>query len=76
MSQQLPDFPAYVEQTEPIRQQHLQPLAFDTDEDSDQLEWVARDVIEELELIIDARATMFPEEFREEIREQAKRLLK
>lgn len=76
MSQQLPDFPTYVEQTEPIRQKYLQPLAFDTDEDGEQLEWTARDVIEELELIIDARATMASEEFREEIREQAKRLLK
>ncbi len=74
MSASLPDFPAYVERTEPIRQKQLLPLAFDADDDG--LEWVVRDVIEELEYLVDLRATMAPEDFREEVRIQARRLLK
>ena len=74
MSASLPDFPAYVEQTEPIRQRQLQPLA--VYEDDDGLEWTVRDVMEELELLLEARSTMEPEDFREEVRQQARRLLK
>ncbi|MGG3012257.1 hypothetical protein ABEO98_22585 [Brevibacillus parabrevis] len=74
MNALVPDFPAYVEQTEPIRQKQLLPLAFDAGDDG--LEWVVRDVIEELEFLIDLRAIMAPEDFREEVRTQARRLLK
>ncbi|WP_339167039.1 hypothetical protein NSQ24_01275 [Brevibacillus sp. FSL L8-0520] len=71
---QLPDFPEYVEQTEPTRQKLQKPLVFDIDDDN--LEWTVRDVIEELEYLVDLRATMTPEDFHEEVREQAKRLLR
>lgn len=71
---QLPDFPEYVERTERSRQKLLQPLVFDVK--NDDLEWIVRDVIEELEFLIDLRATMTPEDFHEEVREQAKRLLR
>lgn len=75
MSASVPDFPAYVEQTETIRQMQLQTLAFD-DDDADGMDWLVRDVVEELEFLIDQRATMAPEDFREEVRIQARRLLK
>ncbi|NRQ51950.1 hypothetical protein [Brevibacillus sp. HD1.4A] len=74
MSASLPDFPAYVEQTESIRQMQLQTLAFD--DDADGMDWLVRDVVEELEFLIDQRATMATEDFREEVRIQARRLLK
>lgn len=74
MPEQLLDFQAHVERTEPIRQRQLHTLAFD--EDNDNLEWTVRDVIEELEFLIDLRATMTPLDFREGVLEQAKRLLK
>jgi hypothetical protein len=70
----LPDFPTYVERTEAARQRMLQPIAFD--DDRDDLEWTVRDVIEELEYLVDMKATMAPEEFVDGVREQARRLLK
>lgn len=70
---QLPDFPQQVEQTEPMRQRHLQVLAFDVV--NDDLEWTIRDVIEELESLIDLKATMSRVEFREAVRDQARRLI-
>jgi hypothetical protein len=70
----LPDFPTYVERTEPTRQRLLHPIAFDNDRDD--LEWTVRDVIEELEYLVDMKATMAPEEFVDGVREQARRLLK
>ncbi|CAJ1000990.1 hypothetical protein [Brevibacillus aydinogluensis] len=74
MPEQLLDFPQYVERTEPIRQRLLHPIAFD--DDRDDLEWTVRDVIEELEYLVDMKATMAPEEFVDGVREQARRLLK
>ncbi|MDT3415606.1 MULTISPECIES: hypothetical protein [Brevibacillus] len=74
MPEKLLDFPQYVEQTEPARQRLLQPIAFDDDRDG--LEWTVRDVIEELEYLVDMKATMAPEEFVDGVREQARRLLK
>ncbi|MFE1631288.1 hypothetical protein ACFLFF_31610 [Brevibacillus reuszeri] len=74
MNAQLLDFPEYVEKTESARQRLLQPLAFDRHDDD--LEWTVRDVIEELEYLVDLRATMAPDDFREGVIEQAKRLLK
>jgi len=71
--QPLPDFPEHVERTEPIRQRHLQVLAFDVG--NDDLEWTIRDVIEELEYLVDMQATMSRSEFREAVRDQAKRLI-
>ena len=70
----LPDFPTYVERTEPTRQKQLQSL--EIDEDDDDLEWTVRDVIEELEFLVELRSTMAPEDFRDEVRIQARRLLK
>jgi hypothetical protein len=74
MPEQLLDFPQYVERTETTRQRLLQPIAFD--DDRDDLEWTVRDVIEELEYLVDMKATMAPEEFVDGVREQARRLLK
>jgi len=74
MSAPVLDYPAYVDRTEPARQRLLQPLAFD--DDGSDLEWTVRDVIEELELIVDMRATMAPEDFLDGVKEQARRLLK
>jgi hypothetical protein len=74
MPEQLLDFPQYVERTETTRQRLLHPIAFD--DDRDDLEWTVRDVIEELEYLVDMKATMAPEEFVDGVREQAKRLLK
>lgn len=74
MNGQVLDIPEHVEQTEATRQRLLQPLAFDDQNDS--LEWTVRDVIEELEFLVDMRATMAPGEFLEGVKEQAKRLLK
>jgi hypothetical protein len=74
MLEQLLDFPQYVERTEPTRQRLLHPIAFD--DDRDDLEWTVRDVIEELEYLVDMKATMAPEEFVDGVREQARRLLK
>lgn len=74
MNAQLLDFPEYVERTESARQRLLQPLVFDRHDDD--LEWTVRDVIEELEYLVDLRATMTPDDFREGVREQVKRLLK
>jgi len=71
--QPLPDFPEHVERTEPMRQRHLQVLAFDVV--NDDLEWTIRDVIEELEYLVDMQATMSRSEFREAVRDQAKRLI-
>ncbi|MFP3390648.1 hypothetical protein [Brevibacillus sp. SIMBA_040] len=76
MSELLLDFPEYVELTEPIRKQQLETLAFDSDEEMDTLEWTVRDVIEELEFLVDLRATMAKEDFKDQAREQARRLLK
>lgn len=76
MPEQLLDFPEYVDQTESIQQQQLLPLAFDSDEEMDKLNWTVRDVIEELEYLVDMRATMAPRDFCEEVRVQARRLLK
>ncbi|WP_188066676.1 hypothetical protein [Brevibacillus brevis] len=72
--QQLLDFPEYVERTEPNRQRQLEPLAFDVDDSG--LEWTVRDVIEELELLVEGKATINHEDFVEGIREQARRLIK
>lgn len=72
MPEQLLDFPQYVERTEASRQRLLHPIAFD--DDRDDLEWTVRDVIEELEYLVDMKATMAPEEFRDGVREQARRL--
>ncbi|MCM3143077.1 hypothetical protein [Brevibacillus sp. MER 51] len=72
--QQLLDLPEYVERTEPNRQRQLEPLAFDVDDSG--LEWTVRDVIEELELLVDGKATMDHKDFVEGIREQARRLIK
>lgn len=72
MSVSLPDFATYVEQTEPIRQRQLQGLALDMDYDG--LEWTVRDVIEELELLLEARSTMEREDFLEELKAQGRRL--
>ncbi|MFI8714479.1 hypothetical protein [Brevibacillus brevis] len=73
--QQLLDFPEHVEQMEPMRQQQLETLAFDSTEELDMLDWTIRDVVEELELLIDQRATMTKEVFLDGVREQARRLL-
>lgn len=74
MNAQVHDFPEQVEQTESTRQRLLQPLAFD--EQNDSLEWTVRDVIEELEFLVDMRATMASEDFQSGVRDQARRLLK
>lgn len=74
MNAPLLDYQEHVEQTEATRQRLLQPLAFDDQNDS--LEWTVRDVIEELEFLVDMRATMAQGEFLDGVREQAKRLLK
>jgi len=71
--QRLPDFPEHVERTEPMQQRHLQVLAFDVC--NDDLEWTIRDVIEDLEYLVDMQATMSRSEFREAVRDQAKRLI-
>jgi len=71
--QPLPDFPEHVERTEPMRQRHLHVLAFDVV--NEDLEWTIRDVIEELEYLVDMQATMSRSEFREAVRDQAKRLI-
>ncbi|RNB90190.1 hypothetical protein EDM59_01735 [Brevibacillus nitrificans] len=76
MNAPLLDFPEHIEKTELIRQQQLLPLAFDSDERTDKLAWTVRDVIEELELLIDMRATMVTGEFQEGVRDQARRLFK
>ncbi|WP_411502932.1 hypothetical protein [Brevibacillus centrosporus] len=76
MNAPLLDFPEHVEKTELIRRQHLLPLAFDLDDETDKLAWTVRDVIEELEILIDLRATMAPGEFQEGVRDQARRLFK
>lgn len=68
------DFQEHVERTEPSRQRLLQPLAFDDQNDS--IEWTVRDVIEELEFLVDMRATMASEDFQSGVRDQARRLLK
>ncbi|QDS37997.1 hypothetical protein [Brevibacillus brevis] len=70
--QQLLDFPDYVERTERIRQRGQEKLTFDVDESG--IEWTVRDVIEELRLLVDGKATMDLEEFIEGIREQGRRL--
>ncbi|GEC93081.1 hypothetical protein [Brevibacillus brevis] len=72
--QQLLDFPEHVERTEPNRQRQLEALAFDVDDSG--LEWTVRDVIEELELLVDGKAVMDHEDFIDGVKEQAKRLLK
>ncbi|MED4581840.1 hypothetical protein P9578_03500 [Brevibacillus choshinensis] len=74
MSAPVLDFEKYVEITEPGRQQELEVLAFDIDDTG--IEWKIRDVIEELEFLVDGKATMAPEEFIDGIREQARRLIK
>lgn len=76
MNAPLLDFPEHVEKTELIRKHQLLPLAFDSDDETDKLAWIVRDVIEELEFLIDMRATMTPEDFRDGVREQASRLFK
>ncbi|TQK74941.1 hypothetical protein FB479_101552 [Brevibacillus sp. AG162] len=68
------DFQEYVEKTEPSRQRAIETLAFDIDNSG--IEWTVRDVIEELELLVDGKATMDFEDFIDGIREQARRLLK
>ncbi len=68
----LPDFPEHVERTEPMRERHLQVLAFDIRDDN--LEWTIRDVIEELESLVDLKATISRAEFREYAAEQGRRL--
>lgn len=68
------DLPEYVENTEPGRQRMLELLAFDVDDSG--MEWTVQDVIEELELLVDTKATMAYEDFIDGVREQARRLLK
>ncbi|RAT95689.1 hypothetical protein [Brevibacillus sp. Leaf182] len=74
MSAPLLDFQEYVEKTELSRQRSIEGLAFDIDDSG--IEWTVRDVIEELELLVDGKATMDFEDFVDGIREQARRLLK
>lgn len=74
MSAPVLDFQEYVEKTEPSRQRAIETLAFDIDNSG--IEWTVRDVIEELELLVDGKATMDFEDFVDGIREQARRLLK
>ncbi|MBH0328802.1 hypothetical protein ABH14_03160 [Brevibacillus brevis] len=74
MSAPVLDFQEYVEKTEPSRQRAIEALAFDIDNSG--IEWTVRDVIEELELLVDGKATMDFEDFIDGIREQARRLLK
>ncbi|AWX56918.1 hypothetical protein AB432_018515 [Brevibacillus brevis] len=74
MSAPVLDFQEYVEKTEPSRQRAIETLAFDIDNSG--IEWTVRDVIEELELLVDGKATMDFEDFIDGIREQARRLLK
>lgn len=74
MSPPVLDFQDYVEKTEPSRQRAIETLAFDIDNSG--IEWTVRDVIEELELLVDGKATMDFEDFIDGIREQARRLLK
>ncbi|BAH44548.1 hypothetical protein BBR47_35710 [Brevibacillus brevis NBRC 100599] len=74
MSAPVLDFQEYVEKTEPSRQRSIETLAFDIDNSG--IEWTVRDVIEELELLVDGKATMDFEDFVDGIREQARRLLK
>ncbi|GIO06256.1 hypothetical protein J31TS6_22840 [Brevibacillus reuszeri] len=76
MREQVLDFQEHVDQTEPLRQKQLEKLAFDSDEDMGQLDWTVRDVIEELEFLVDLRATMTNEDFLDGVKEQARRLLK
>ncbi|MGG1662922.1 hypothetical protein [Brevibacillus sp. NRS-1366] len=52
----------------------LELLAFDVDDSG--MEWTVQDVIEELELLVDTKATMAYEDFIDGVREQARRLLK
>lgn len=73
MNAHLLDFPEYVERTEPIRRRQIQALAFDVHDD--QLERKVRDVIEELEYLVDIRATLSRSEFREAVRDQTRRLI-
>ncbi|WP_429844538.1 hypothetical protein [Brevibacillus sp. FIR094] len=74
MSAPVLDFQEYVEKTESSRQRSIETLAFDIDNSG--IEWTVRDVIEELELLVDGKATMDFEDFIDGIREQARRLLK
>ncbi|NRS15848.1 hypothetical protein HP398_05295 [Brevibacillus sp. HB1.4B] len=74
MSAPVLDIQEYVEKTEPSRQRAIEALAFDFDDSG--IEWTVRDVIEELELLVDGKATMDFEDFIDGIREQARRLLK
>lgn len=74
MSAPVLDFQEYVVQTEPSRQRGLEALAVVVDHTG--IEWTVRDVIEELELLVDGKATMDLEDFVDGIREQARRLLK
>ncbi|MDC0760586.1 hypothetical protein POF51_07780 [Brevibacillus sp. AG] len=74
MSAPVLDFQEYVEKTESSRQRAIETLAFDIDNSG--IEWTVRDVIEELELLVDGKATMDFEDFVDGIREQARRLLK
>lgn len=74
MSAPVLDFQEYVEKTEPSRERAMEALAFDIDNSG--IEWTVRDVIEELELLVDGKATMDFEDFIDGIREQARRLLK
>lgn len=73
MNAQVPDFPEHVEKTEPIRQKQLMP---DQDwEQADDLERLARDVIEELEFILEEKSDRTPNEFIFDIALEAQRII-
>lgn len=74
MPGQLLDIQEFVEITEPARQRHLGHLAIEIDDSG--LEWTVRDVIEELDLLVEGKSTMDLGDFVDGIREQARRLLK
>ena len=74
MTGQLLDFQEYVEISEPARQRHLGQLEVILDDSG--MEWTVRDVIEELELLVEGKSTMDFGDFVDGIREQARRLLK
>lgn len=72
MNQQAPDFPTYVEQTQ---KSWDKPIGTAFDEDGVP-ESVVRDVIEELEILLQDRPALTAAEYNRALRFQARRLLK
>ena len=75
MNLHLPDLPEHVDKTEPFRQRYNNFVGTAFDEDDAELERTVRDVIDELEMILETKGDRSHINNKALINDQARRLL-